>query len=171
VNIERELSRFDATCDRWVAGLDEYEEASWRKAPAPGVWSMSQVYTHILEVGALALDRIRVCHERAEGRPKKTLAGKLVYLIGGLPPIRVKAPKSVNNAPAHPESKDVVRDALLSFKARMKELAPTVTSARGVATHPIMGKLTAPEWFIFMEMHLRHHLRQKKRIDQMLAKG
>lgn len=169
MNVQAELETFEAICDRWIAALDEYDEAKWRRSPAPGVWSMSQVHSHILDVAGLALGQLRKCQERTETKARKTLAGHLVYLLGGLPPIRVKAPAAINNAPPEPESKVAVRDALLSVKSQMHELAPHVHAARGAAKHPILGKLTAAEWFRFMEMHMRHHLRQKKRIDQMLA--
>lgn len=169
MNVEAELAKFDAVCDRWIAALDGYDDASWRRVPAAGVWSMSQVYAHIIEVGSFGVEKVAKCGERAPAKSQKTLAGHLVYWFGSLPPLRIKAPAGVNSAPAEPESKASAREALLAIRSRMHALAPTVHAARGVATHPILGKLTATEWFRFMEMHLRHHLRQKERIDAMLA--
>lgn len=39
---------------------------------------------------------------------------------------------------------------------------------KGKTKHPGLDYFSAIEWLQFAEMHLRHHLRQKKRIDHFL---
>ena len=34
--------------------------------------------------------------------------------------------------------------------------------------HPVAGFLNAQQWYAFSEMHMRHHLRQLKRIEKQL---
>jgi hypothetical protein len=38
----------------------------------------------------------------------------------------------------------------------------------GKSRHPGLGYFNAGEWLRFIEMHMRHHLRQKERIDAFL---
>jgi hypothetical protein len=38
----------------------------------------------------------------------------------------------------------------------------------GKTKHPGLGYFSAKEWLQFANMHFRHHLRQKKRIDVFL---
>lgn len=171
MSLESDLARFERVCGTWIRALDDYEEIEWRRPPAPGTWSISQVYAHILEVATLSLSQLEKCIEREYGKPRKTLAGHLVFLLGGLPPMRIRAPKTLSSAPSQPESKETVRGGLTEAIERMRRLIAAVPSARGVSTHPILGKLTAREWFAFMAMHMQHHLRQKKRIDRLLVKS
>jgi hypothetical protein len=42
------------------------------------------------------------------------------------------------------------------------------SSGRGKAGHPGLGYFSAAEWLQFAEMHLRHHFRQKERLDVAL---
>jgi hypothetical protein len=40
----------------------------------------------------------------------------------------------------------------------------------GKTKHPGSNYFTAKEWLQFAEIHLRHHLKQKKRIDDFFEK-
>lgn len=167
---EKELRRFDSTLEVWLAALDSYDDAAWRRAPADDVWSIGQVYAHLVDAGtSFGIDKIEKCFERRGEKSKKTFAGYLVFLIGRIPPVRVKAPFK-GYAPQLRE-KSEARAALLEVKRRLHEVAPRIADAGGTAGHPFLGKLNAREWLIFSEMHLRHHLRQKKRIDALLAQS
>jgi hypothetical protein len=42
------------------------------------------------------------------------------------------------------------------------------TLFKGKTKHPGLNYFTAKEWLQFAGMHLRHHLKQKKRIDDFL---
>jgi hypothetical protein len=45
----------------------------------------------------------------------------------------------------------------------------SASSVQGKAMHPGLHYLSAREWLQFSEMHFRHHLRQKERLDAFLA--
>jgi hypothetical protein len=53
----------------------------------------------------------------------------------------------------------------------MHETEQKLSSASEIpkTAHPAFGFLNAREWFHLIEMHFRHHLRQKKRLDRFLA--
>jgi hypothetical protein len=60
---------------------------------------------------------------------------------------------------------------LKAIKNGVNELYATVDFATsiGKTEHPGFLFFTALEWLRFAEMHMRHHLRQKKRIDDKLV--
>jgi hypothetical protein len=69
-----------------------------------------------------------------------------------------------------PESKDEVRQKLLAIKADVNDLyaAFDPSKAIGKTRHPGLLYFNTLDWLQFAEMHLRHHFRQKKRIDETL---
>ncbi len=54
----------------------------------------------------------------------------------------------------------------------MRETAKALEGATEIqkTRHLILGALSAREWYQLTEMHFRHHLRQKRRLDMFLAK-
>ena len=79
-------------------------------------------------------------------------------------------PAKVAVEPLMPESREWIKDSLKQMVQDMKELAVILEKTKVIqkAKHPALGYLTADEWFQFCEIHLRHHLRQKARIEKEL---
>jgi hypothetical protein len=77
-----------------------------------------------------------------------------------------------NNIPddRQPKSKEELAQALIRIKEEVNELCRIydLSSAKGKTLHPGLRWFTAAEWLRFADMHMRHHFRQKKRIDAML---
>lgn len=164
--MERDLEKFERTLSVWIAALAGYDDQRWLRRPSDGGWNVAQVYAHIIDAtNSFGFEKIAKCAERGDGRGRKTVAGRLVFLIGRIPPVRAKVPGDGSYAPRE-ISRDDAGAELHALGARLREVVPVVRTARGVATHPFLGRLTAPEWLCFMEMHLRHHLRQKARLDR-----
>ncbi len=53
----------------------------------------------------------------------------------------------------------------------MKEIEPMLDKAplENTALHPRFGALNAQDWFMLVEMHYRHHLRQLDRLKKGLV--
>ena len=87
-----------------------------------------------------------------------------------LPDELIEGPPS-NQGTAQPENKEDLARALSSLKKKVNELGLILSAegAKGKIKHPGLKYLNAAQWFQFAEMHFRHHLRQKKRIDQFLS--
>jgi hypothetical protein len=68
------------------------------------------------------------------------------------------------------EKKVDICSTVWAIKAEVNGLVsrPDFTTAQGRAGHPGFGRLSAPEWVQLADMHLRHHVRQKRRIDAAL---
>jgi hypothetical protein len=107
----------------------------------------------------------------ADSADGKTEQGRAVFALGSFPPIRISVPPSETYTPKQPESKQQLLDGLQQVVRRMRELEPTLeaTPKRSKVPHPSLGALNAVEWFQLVEMHFRHHLRQKERLDAFLA--
>jgi hypothetical protein len=69
-----------------------------------------------------------------------------------------------------PQSKDDLAQGLRSIQAEVNGLAAAFdfSTAGGKTEHPGLRWFNALEWLQFADMHMWHHLRQKKRIDEAL---
>jgi hypothetical protein len=61
-------------------------------------------------------------------------------------------------------------DYLIKLKTEITTIGILISTSqfRGKTKHPGLNYFNANEWFQFAEMHFRHHLRQKKRIEEFL---
>lgn len=99
------------------------------------------------------------------------MKGVVAYrILGSFPPIKVKVPPSDFYTPKHPSSKQEILDGLSLVKRKMGEMCLILdkTKKQGKTPHPAFSFLNGNEWFKLIEMHFRHHLRQKKRLDNFL---
>ncbi|WP_438348630.1 DinB family protein [Paenibacillus sp. FA6] len=142
------------------------------RQPSENEWSIGQMYLHL--IGSALFMQIRSIEEcmtqadtfsTTEG---KTEAGKAIFEQGGFPPIRIHVPASPQYTPQQPRDKEQITEGLNTVLRRMKEIEPRLdqSSLLNTAPHPRLGALNAREWFIFVEMHYRHHLLQKDRLKQ-----
>jgi len=71
-----------------------------------------------------------------------------------------------------PNSKVQLLRDLIHIKEEMNQLAILIaeTPFMGKTKHPGLNYFSANEWLQFADMHFRHHLRQKKRIDDFLKR-
>jgi hypothetical protein len=69
-----------------------------------------------------------------------------------------------------PASKVVLLDQMQRLKAHLNSLENKIVGNHciGKVRHPGLGYFNALEWLQFADMHMRHHLRQKRRIEDAL---
>jgi len=167
--------QFEKTARLWLVSLNDYTEEQFARQPE-GQWSIGQVYFHLV-VGTERF-HLRACQKCLEHRAEiveggKTLPGKIVFLLGSFPPAKIRVPPSDDYTPKQPQSRAEMREGLLKLIETMRTLAPQIDHASPVQKwkHPALGMLNAEEWYRLIEIHFRHHLRQKKRLDKFLAHG
>ena len=99
---------------------------------------------------------------------KKQRLVQAIFDQGGFPPLRIHVPPSPQYTPEQPDSKEQLVQGLNTVIQRMKEIEPSLekTSKENTMPHPSFGGLYAEEWFLLVEMHYRHHLRQLDRLKQ-----
>ncbi|HWY36373.1 MAG TPA: hypothetical protein VNX68_17140, partial [Nitrosopumilaceae archaeon] len=58
----------------------------------------------------------------------------------------------------------------IGIKNKFSKLSDEVgkSKSKGKEKHPVLGFLSAKEWLQAVEMHFRHHIQQKERIDIFL---
>ena len=158
--------------DAYIADLSTYTDEQLTMQPAPGSWSIGQVYIHLwMSAKGMFFKRAELCLTSGEGTVRgkgKNWKGVLVFLIGMMPTVKVKMPGQVAVEPRQPESREQIIAKLTEIKQlatdyihRIPDADPTVT-----AKHPFLGYLNTAEWLSLCNMHFRHHLAQKKRIKQ-----
>ncbi|MEO6454041.1 MAG: DinB family protein, partial [Ginsengibacter sp.] len=93
-------------------------------------------------------------------------AAKTMFLNNSFPDELIEGAPANLHKP-QPGNKKKLMGCLMKLKDEINniELLISKTTFKGKTKHPGLNYFNAKEWFQFAEMHFRHHLRQKKRID------
>lgn len=163
------VENFNDTLDQWIAYLDDYSFEMLTRNPIPGSWSIGQVYVHLINDTAWHVGQMKLAmttdyfaneemHEDA----------KWMFANNQFPDAQLENPSNVNMP--QPKSKDEIRQKLLEIRTEVNQAirSPALTISKGKTRHPGLQFFSAIDWLRFTEMHLRHHLRQKARIDHAL---
>jgi hypothetical protein len=169
------LRDFEATAAIWKEWLGKYGEDEFVREPEGGGWSIGQVYFHLVNgTRQYQLRQVALC---LEGKwtvvpGGKKFPGKVIFALGSFLPVRVTVPPSETYTPKQPAGIASMKAGLDGLCQAMRETAPRIAAAAPdmKAAHPILGFLNAAEWYQLIEMHFRHHLRQKRRIDRLLGR-
>ncbi|WP_274365012.1 DinB family protein [Paenibacillus thermotolerans] len=173
MNTKETLLKFEETVENYIRDLKgiSLEQLLWK--PAEDEWSFGQMLMHLIRSAQfMHLRNVALCLE-PDGNPEvasagKTIQGEELFSAGSFPPDRIRVPPSPQYTPPQPESKEQLEDGLRHTVRLMAEVEPAVAAAlvRNTVAHPRFGGLNALEWFQLIEMHYRHHLLQKKRLDE-----
>lgn len=99
------------------------------------------------------------------------MPGKITFALGSFLPARIKVPPSDAYTPKQPAGIQEMKAGLAHLLEAVRETGRALEGAAEaqLTRHPALGALNAREWFQLIEMHFRHHLRQKRRLDQFLT--
>lgn len=163
--------QFNTTIDLWISELEKYGMEELLDKPAEKSWSAGQVYMHLLNETEYYIEQIKECvgnNNNAQELMKE--AGMKMFLANEFPDEIIKGDPGATGEIMQPENKRDLMMQMQELKLKMNELWSNVQidDHYGKTRHPGLGYFTAKEWFQFAEMHLRHHLRQKQRIDDYL---
>jgi hypothetical protein len=167
-----QIANFHTTIDLWLSSLNHYTLPQLLLKPSPSSWSLGQVYMHLIENTDWFFDQVRTCISSNDNAHKQASpAGKEMLLNNAFPDIQMEGPPDNDHTP-QPKSKKEIISALTRQKAEIDMIAKQIETSKfkGKTRHPGLQYFNANEWFQFAEMHLRHHLRQKARIDEFLKK-
>lgn len=153
--------------------LDEIPDELFNKIPPGGGWSYGEVYSHILQANLGSFTAIEKCINgsgQIDNKPLNWFA-RLIFLIGRFPPFKIKAPKNMAALVANID-KEEARNLLVRLKKRSDQLVSAInkSSSFSKVKHPRLGLLNARQWFRFINIHTKHHLRQLERIDEQFKK-
>ncbi|HVS92333.1 MAG TPA: DinB family protein [Mucilaginibacter sp.] len=173
MTIEAEKKAIEATLDVYRSRLDTIPDEQFDVSPSGGGWSYAEVYSHILQANlgsTIAAEKctLSTCKPGAKGC---SIIGFFVLTFKRFPPFRVKMPKTLAAAsPVKKISKEEARNLLVKCRRRINEVAALIpkSSARCRIKHPRLGMLNARQWFRFILIHSKHHLKQLDRIEKGL---
>ncbi|MGG4496220.1 DinB family protein [Brevibacillus reuszeri] len=147
--------------------LSGYSLEQIRFISKPGVWSLGQMYDHLIEETHYYLDQVEKCASANKAiRQGKTEVGEEWFESRSFPPIKMKGPGMPNN----PENIADLMCGLNQVLERMSEWDKKIGSINPLykEIHDGFGWLNAQEWFDLAGMHFRHHIHQKAELEQML---
>ena len=152
--------------------LNKYSLEQLRFISEDGVWSMGQMYDHLILVAHEYLDNLETCATLNEEQPLgKTHFGEQLYRNGGFPPIKIRLPDELNSPPNNSDGKeelisrmDEVIQRLNQWESKVDDINPNFK-----VEHGGFGWLNAREWFDLVGMHFRHHLRQKDELESYIV--
>lgn len=153
--------------------LQNYSLVQLRYKSEEAVWSIGQMYDHLILVAHEYLDNMETCSTLNDEQPfGKTEFGEHLFKIGGFPPIKIKLPDELNTPPNNSDSKDDLIRRMDQLILRLSQWESKVDNINlnYKVKHGGFGWLNAREWYDLVGMHFRHHLRQKDELEQRLVK-
>jgi hypothetical protein len=151
--------------------LNKYSPEQLWHIPEEGVWSISQMYDHIILVAQEYLDNVEICAAVNEEQPLgKTPSGEQLFRNGGFPPIKIRLPDEMNAPPNNSDGKEELVSRMEEVIERLKQWESKLDSINPnhKVEHGGFGWLNAREWYDLVEMHSRHHLRQKEELESYI---
>jgi hypothetical protein len=158
------------TLDIWIRSLDRYSFDQLLSKPSPNRWSIGQVYMHLIENTDYFFEQVRICTSANDDSDKEmSTEGKTMFSNNSFPDEQIEGPPENLSTP-QPESKEQLLRSFLALKEELNRIASLTAENqfKGKTRHPGLNYFNALEWLQFADMHLRHHLRQKNRIDIFL---
>lgn len=185
VAVAQLLQRFNDTVGQWIGYLDDYTLEMLQQPPRTGSWSLGQVYIHIINDTRYFVQQMKESLKSpADDDKEMHPAAKTMLRNNAFPDRMIEGPATHTPIP-QPDSKERLSKGLVSIRDAVNDLFAdanvagsnvaevnvaevNVAAATGKTAHPGLGYFTSLEWLQFAEMHMRHHFRQKKRIDEQL---
>lgn len=152
----------EAHRDRLSALAWSLPDATLRRRPAPGAWSLAQLLDHVVRIDrGLDLDggrlgRIAAATSRARGG--------LICAVLALP-VRIPAPPGARAVmPSADPDPEATLEAWADLRSGWSERLGASTAEATVAyRHPIVGPLSVPDALAFLLAHHLHHDAQVRR--------
>jgi hypothetical protein len=165
------IENFNRTIDFWLAELEQYNFTQLCIKPSVASWSLGQMYLHLIADAQYYIEQIKVCAATDDHGAEEASAEGKAMLHNNDFPDEVLEGSPDNALIPQPSSKEGLMNDLLDVKAQMNNAARLISESpfNGKTKHPGLNYFSANEWLQFADMHFRHHLRQKKRIDHFLT--
>ncbi|MFN8278409.1 MAG: DinB family protein [Chitinophagales bacterium] len=172
MNAAKILSKSNRAIDAYLTDLSHYTIEELQRRPATG-WSLGQVYIHLwMSAKGFFFKNAEKClsNDSAVRGKGKTWVGKLVFLTGHMPAVRIRMPESVAVEPKMPESKEYIVSKFEEIRTLCDEYVKRLPNSDLTlkTRHPFLGYLNAAEWVTLCQMHMRHHEAQKRRLQKFL---
>ncbi|MDO3628471.1 DinB family protein [Mucilaginibacter sp. BT774] len=165
------LNAFNETIRKWIGFLEDYTLEMLCKKPDDKSWSLGQVYTHITDDTAWFVVQMAAAMQTSDDSEKEMHEhARAMLQNNSFPDMMIEGP-ATNTYIKQPETKDEMKQKLLAIEAEVNNLYASFDASKttGKTRHPGLLYFNTLDWLQFAEMHLRHHFKQKKRIDEKLG--
>lgn len=166
-----EITKFNETIDNWIAELGRFSIGQLKIKPDERSWSLGQVYNHLIEETNWYNGQIELTLGNELNIEKATSdAAKILFKRGSFEDKRFQGDPFISENVKQPTTVAQLKSELEHLKMKTNAIWVKImnTSKFGKSEHPGLGYLNSYEWIQYSEMHLRHHLKQKKRIEDFL---
>jgi hypothetical protein len=163
------IGDFNNIIDTWIESIQQYNFEQLCTQPGANSWSAGQVCMHLVNDTNWFVEQIKICiFNNANENETMLPFAQTMFLNNSFPDERLSNPANINMP--QPQSKETLLQLFINLKNDMNAAAIQIenSKSKGKTKHPGFNYFNANEWLQFAEMHLRHHLKQKKRIDEFL---
>lgn len=167
MRIEKIYQSILTTAEAYRQKLDLLGPANFQIEPPIGGWSYSEVYSHIFDSSLLSIMALNNCI-KGDGKVKSTaFIVKAILFFGSFPPGRkFKAPAKIAIR-VKKISVSAAQQFITDFELQLAQAYLKIKNAdtKIKVKHPVIGYLNAKQWLRFIQIHLDHHYKQLKRIE------
>ncbi|MDB5283109.1 MAG: hypothetical protein JWO06_2184 [Bacteroidota bacterium] len=171
MNLQKLETQTHQSIDYWIDEFNRYDFDKLMMKPSENQWSLAQVGIHLwMASKGFFFKNAERCLSKdgtQTGKSKKFTA-HLIFTLRTLPPVRYEMPTQVSVQPKAPETKEQLIAKLEEVKKiasgyihRIPQSDPSLK-----IKHPFLGWLNTAEWIQLCNIHFRHHVRQKQRIEK-----
>ncbi|MFA5835178.1 MAG: DinB family protein [Bacteroidota bacterium] len=165
------IEKFNSTIEVWITELEYYDFDVLLVKQDCQSWSLSQVFIHLCNETEYYIEQIEICLSHDENSSEEmNETGKMMFAKNEFPDEKIKGDPVVSENLPQPKSKLQLQEKIRAVKLQMNSIWKKTNSSKhiGKTKHPGHGYFNAQDWLRYSEMHLRHHLRQKRSIDDFL---
>ncbi|ASS67992.1 MULTISPECIES: DinB family protein [unclassified Paenibacillus] len=156
----------------YIQDLDKYTAEQLRFKSSAEVWSLGQMYDHMIAAALDYMDQVEKCAAGGEkDKAVKTEAGERLFALGGFPAVKIKLPDGPANTPCRSDGREElarrlehVLELMQQWERKLEGIDPD-----SKVRHGGFGWLNAREWFDLSGMHFRHHRAQQRELEQRLG--
>jgi hypothetical protein len=166
------IDDFNNAIDVWINTVEQYSFEELCRQPDEHIWSLGQICVHLINDTSWFVEQIKICLLNDENANESmTSFAQTIFQNNSFPDEKLTNP--ANDNMLQPSGKEKLLEAFIQLKKDMNEVAAQIqdTASKGKTKHPGFGYFNAMEWLQFAEMHLRHHLKQKERIEKFLQRS
>lgn len=167
------IEKFNETMAIWMAELNSYTIDQLLAKPDKKSWSLGQLYEHLIEESNWYNGQIELSlNDTENANTKRSNKANTLFMAKSFANKKLQGDPLIAQNVKQPTSIDQVKADFEKLKANTNEIWNRMERADsyGKSEHPGIGYLNCFEWLEYSEMHMRHHLRQKGRIETKIRK-
>ncbi|MDO6391591.1 hypothetical protein Q4E40_15750 [Pontibacter sp. BT731] len=165
------IDNFNKTIDIWLDELQHYSIDKLLAKPDTTSWSMGQLYVHLIEETNWYFEQVELCFGNKENTAQTMKeSAKSMFQNNSFPNEKIKVDHSISDDEKQPADWQTLHVDFKKLKKDGNEIWLKIekVATPGKSEHPGLGFFGPLEWFQYAEMHMRHHLIQRGRIDNFL---